>query len=405
MTVTNQAPPPPVTAGPQQLATWLDAVHDDVHSIRRTIHANPELSHEEYETTQLIEDTLKQAGVHTERSRCETGLWADINDTASGPFVAFRVDIDALPITETTGLPYASQRPGAAHACGHDMHTAIGLGVASVMQQAADAGVLHHPVRIIFQPAEETPVGGATDMIAAGALEDVCRIVALHCDPGLTVGRVGMREGPITSAADMLYLKVTGPGGHTSRPHLSADVVHALSTLVCTMPTVLSRRVDPRGGASLMWGAIQAGTSPNVIPSEGVLSGTLRCLDETVWRECEQLIPQIVHEILCPFAVGVDLDHARLIPPVVNEATTVRLLRAAATAELGDEAVVGTPQSLGGEDFSHYLHHVPGAMFRLGTLTPGGRVHDLHQSSFDLDERCLRVGMQVVSRFLLDNGR
>lgn len=380
----------------------LEDLLPDVIAFRRDVHAHPELSHQEFETTEKVCATLSQAGLHPQRLG-DTGLICDIGPDHPEGRLGIRTDLDALPIIEETDCDYSSTRPGISHACGHDVHTAIGVGTALLLARAQEAGLLHSSIRILFQPAEEAKDGGAQDFAAAGAMTNVSRIVALHCDPGLDVGRVGLRVGPMTSAADMIFVHLTGTGGHTSRPHLTADVVYALGHLITTLPGVLSRRLDPRGGTSIVWGHVQAGSAPNAIPRTGTAAGTVRCLDAAAWQQCELLLPVLIENILSPFGVDIDIEHHRVVPPVVNDEDTVNLLVKAGRYELGNHSVVPTEQSLGGEDFAWYLQDCPGALARLGTRTPGGPTYDLHRGDFFPDERCLPVGIRLLTNLALNH--
>jgi amidohydrolase len=377
--------------GPAWLDGWLGDHTADVVAWRRSLHAQPELGHAEYGTTAFVVDALRAAGLAPWVLPRGTGLVCDVG---TGPrCVALRADLDALRLHEATGLPFASTVDSVAHACGHDAHTAILLGTAHAL---ASAPTLPGRVRLIFQPAEEAMPGGALDVLAADGLAGVERIFGLHCDPRLQVGRVGMRVGAITSAADMLELRMSSPGGHTSRPHLTADLVHALGTVITGLPALLSRRIDPRSGTVLVWGAVHAGEAPNAVPRDGVLRGTLRTGDRETWAELEPLVRDLVTALLVPTGVGFELHHRRGVPPVVNDQASTRLLRAGVTAALGEDALAGTEQSSGGEDFGWYLEHVPGAYCRLGVWPGHGPKRDLHQPTFDLDERALPIGVRVM---------
>jgi amidohydrolase len=377
--------------GPSWLDSWLTANAAEVVSWRRYIHANPELSRHEQDTTMLVANQLTAAGL---RPRLLPGGVGLICDIGSGPHcVALRADIDALPLSETTGLPFSSTVEGVSHACGHDAHTAILLGAGLAL---ASAPTLPGRVRLVLQHAEEVMPGGALDVLAAGGLDGVERIFGLHCDPHLKVGRVGTRVGAITSAADLLELRLTSPGGHTSRPHLTADLVYALGAVITDLPSLLSRRVDPRSGTVLVWGSVHAGQAPNAIPQNGVLQGTLRTSDHDTWTELEPLVRDLAAYLLGPTGVEFDLRHQRGVPPVVNDRTSTRLLREGIVSALGEDALAGTLQSSGGEDFGWYLEQVPGAFCRLGVWSGEGIKRDLHQPTFDLDERALPVGVRVM---------
>jgi amidohydrolase len=377
--------------GPAWLDDWLKAHASDIVAWRRHLHAHPELSRREYNTTELVAKLLREVGLKPRVLPGGTGLICDIGN---GPrCVALRADMDALPLPENTGLPFSSTVDGVSHACGHDAHTTVLIGTALALASATE---LPGRVRLVFQPAEEVMPGGALDVLAAGGLDGVERIFGLHCDPRLQVGRIGTRIGAITSASDLLELRLSSPGGHTSRPHLTADLVHALGTVITGLPTMLSRRVDSRSGTVLVWGAVHAGEAPNAVPQEGMVRGTLRTGDRDIWAELEPLVKDLVTGLLAPTGVGFDLHHRRGVPPVVNERESTQILRAGIEAALGDDALAGTEQSSGGEDFGWYLEHVPGSFARLGVWNGQEKQRDLHQGTFDLDERALLVGVRVM---------
>jgi len=377
--------------GPSWLDEWLMGHGTELVAWRRYLHSRPELSYSEHATTALIAERLTSAGLAPTLLPRGTGLICDIG---TGPrCVALRADIDALPLTETTGLPFASGVDGVMHACGHDAHAAILLGAALAL---ASAPALPGRIRLVFQPAEEVMPGGALDVLAAGVLSGVDRIFALHCAPRLRVGQVGTRVGPLTSASDLLELRLSSPGGHSSRPHLTADLVHALGTVITGLPSLLSRRVDARSGTVLVWGAVQAGQAANIVPQEGMVRGILRTGDRRIWADMEPLVRELVTALLAPTGVGFDLRHVRGVPPVVNEAASTELLCEAVVAALGGDALTGTEQSAGGEDFAWYLEHLPGSMCRLGVWSGEGPQHDLHRPNFDLDERALPLGTRLM---------
>ncbi|MEV4900800.1 amidohydrolase [Citricoccus sp. NPDC055426] len=375
-----------------------------VVAFRRDLHAHPELSYDEHRTTDRILQTLSAAGLSPVRLE-DTGAYVDIG---SGPIVlGLRADIDALPLTEQTGLEYASLTPGVAHACGHDLHTSVMAGTALALHRIlGDDGrpgpdFAHLPlagrVRIIFQPAEERLPGGSLSVIRQGTLQGIPRILAAHCEPRFDVGTIGTRIGAITSAADTIKIGLSGRGGHTSRPHLTEDLVHALSAIAMQVPAVLNRRIDVRSAVSVVWGQINAGAAPNAIPASGYLAGTMRCLDAEVWESAGDLLDEVVQQVARPFGVKVHLEHVRGVPPVVNTEAETDLIEDAARYELGSRAIQLTPQSMGGEDFAWMTQQVPGAMLRLGTRTPGGPVYDLHMGDYAPDERAIGVGMRIFT--------
>ncbi len=378
---------------------------DELVALRRDLHAHPELGRTEERTTKVVADRLAAAGLRP-RMLPGTGLIADLGPASTqARRVALRADLDALPLSDTCGHPYASTVRGVAHACGHDVHTAAVLGAGLALAELAESGDLASGVRLLFQPAEEVQPGGSIEVIGAGALDGVGRIFALHCDPKVDVGRVGTRIGPITSASDQVTVTLRGPGGHTSRPYLTADVVFALGQVITQVPAVLGRRLDPRSGVNLTWGAVRAGSASNAIPVSGTVSGTLRCLDVRAWEAAAEVLEAAVHEVVGPYGVELEVRCQRGVPPVVNDEASTGLLEAAAREVLGPESVMLTEQSLGGEDFAWYLTKVPGAMARLGTRTPGGHTYDIHQGDLSVDERAIEAGALVLARAAVLAGR
>lgn len=400
--VTSLVPPPDEPAA-ARLHALVAARRDEMVALRRDLHAHPELGRTEERTTTVVADRLAAAGLRPTLFG-GTGLMCDIGPArahAGARRVALRADIDALPVPDTCGEPYTSTVRNVSHACGHDVHTAAVLGAGLALAELSAAGELDGAVRLIFQPAEEVQPGGSIDVIGAGALEGVGRIFALHCDPKVDVGRVGTRIGPITSASDQVHVTLRGPGGHTSRPHLTADVVFALGQVITQVPAVLGRRLDPRSGVNLTWGTVRAGAAANAIPSSGSVTGTLRCLDVRAWETAAEVFEAAVREVVGPYGVELEVRCQRGVPPVVNDGASTHLLDAAARDVLGRDAVVLTEQSLGGEDFGWYLQKVPGAMARLGTRTPGGRTYDIHQGDLRVDERAIEAGSLVLARAAL----
>ena len=384
---------------------WFNAHRAEVIAWRRHIHRYPETANQEVETTNFLASILQDYGLEPQRFP-QTGLMVDIGPDTELGRLAFRADIDALPVTEVTGLEYTSEVPGKMHACGHDVHTTVALGLACALADFQRVHDLPLGIRVIFQPAEEVWVGGATDVIEWGALEGVHSIFAIHAEPKLRVGRIGIRAGAITSATDVVELNIKGPGGHTSRPHLSADVVYALGKVITELPALLSRRVDPRTGTVLVFGQVNSGYAPNAIPETGSLTGTMRTADIGIWRDMQSLFTELVDQILAPVGVEHELTYNRGVPPVLNDDVATALLASAAQS-IDPQAVVQAPQSSGGEDFSWYLEKVPGSMARLGCWSGEGEQHDLHMGDLIVDERAIGVGIKlfgaVVEQFIGEN--
>jgi amidohydrolase len=381
-----------------RLDTVLAERADRLLEVRREIHRHPEVAWTEHRTSELVHAELTAAGLQPRRVGA-TGVVCDI--PGSDPdrrLVGLRADLDALPIPEETGLPWASERSGVSHACGHDVHTAGVLGAGLALADLAARGELPVGVRLVFQPAEEVQPGGAEMFLQHGVLEGVEQIYAVHCDPKIEVGTIGSRIGSITSASDPITVTLRSHGGHTSRPHMTGDVVYALGQVIAQASGVLGRRMDPRAGVNLTWGAVRAGSATNAIPTSGTLMGTLRVLDVAEWERAGTLLDTAIEQIVAPYGVEVEVDHVHGVPPTVNEAGCVAHIEEAARDVVGEDGVHLTEQSLGGEDFGWYLHRVPGAMVRLGVRSPGAPLTDLHRADLVVDERAVVIGARMLAR-------
>ncbi|MGW6271580.1 M20 family metallopeptidase [Streptomyces sp. NPDC055060] len=386
-----------------------DALRTELIAFRRDLHMHPELGNQEFRTTAALKARLERAGLEPRVLDIGTGLVCDIGTAREDgvrPMLALRADIDALPIPDTKlGVPYRSTVPDRAHACGHDVHTTVVLGAGLVLAELAKRGQLPSPVRLIFQPAEEVLPGGAPDAIESGVLDGVGRIIGVHCDPRVDAGKIGLRAGAITSACDRLEVSLDGPGGHTARPHLTTDLVTAAAKVVTEVPALVARRIDARSGLAVTWGRIESGHACNVIPQHAELSGTVRCLDLDAWRKAPDLVHGAIQEIADLYRAKSEVNYIRGVPPVVNDPEVTDLLRESMELRRGPYSVEDTEQSLGGEDFSWYLEHVPGAMARLGVRTPGERtVRDLHQGDFDADESAITAGVELFTAAALIDG-
>jgi amidohydrolase len=383
------------------LGVFLDEHEAELIEFRRDLHAHPELAHAEHRTTRRVALRLAAEGLRPVILPKGTGLIVDIGSeqdpSAERRLVALRADLDALPMVDEKDVPYRSTVPGACHACGHDVHTTVLLGAGMFLARQAAAGLLPGRVRLIFQPAEEGG-GGSLDVLDAGGIASVGRIFALHCDPHLDAGYLGVRSGPITAACDKIEVRVSGPGGHTARPHLTTDLVYALGKIITEVPAALSRRVDPRSSLSLVWGRVSAGTTANAIPDSGVVEGTVRCLDDEAWHSAPDLLKGLIDSVASAYGLTAEFIYQRYVPPTVNDQASTAMISAAALGVLGAGSVVQSPQSLGGEDFAWYLESIPGALARLGTRVPGSTASlDIHQPTFDVDERAINVGVRVMA--------
>lgn len=385
-----------------RVAAYAESIADELVSLRRHLHAHPEPSGAEADTTAVLVDRLRRAGLEPIVLGTGTGLVCDIGGPIvdGTPYVILRADIDALAMPDGKDVAYRSQRPGVAHACGHDVHTAVVLGAGLVLRRILDG---RGSVRLVFEPREETVPGGAVDVIAEGWITGARAVFGLHCDPKRDVGQLGLRVGPITSASDLVELRLFGPGGHTARPHLTVDLVSVAGAVATGLQAALDRRLlelgDGTGTARMVFGAVHAGTASNVIPAEAVLRGTLRTPSPDVWAAAPGLLESAVADVLGGTGARWELVHSRGVPPVVNEPASTALLAAAGREVLGDGGVGDTEHSMGGDSFAWYLERAPGAYARLGVHDPrsSGPRLDLHASTFDVDERCIGYGVRILA--------
>lgn len=362
--------------------------------LRREIHANPETGWNEVETTRRVAEALSALGLEMNVRADGVGGHVDIG---ADPIVGFRGDLDGLPIQEEATPPYRSQVDGVMHGCGHDVHTAIAVGIAGVL-----AGIDHNGpgVRIIFQPAEEKIPGGANSLREEGVHRGLEALIAFHVDPALEVGKVGARVGAITSASDRIAISLTGPGGHTSRPHQTVDLLRAAGNVLAHLPGRLRIGVDPREPMAVVFGRVQGGSVENVVPTRVELGGTVRVFDATLWREMPKRVNDAVAALVGPFGAEFDVSYFKGAPPVVNDAAVTEVFAAGVRSALGIESIEQTHQSLGSEDLAWFLEDLPGAMFRLGARLPDKQV-DLHSAYFDVDERCIENGIRAGAAALL----
>ncbi|MEV7069036.1 amidohydrolase [Streptomyces collinus] len=361
--------------------------------IRRRIHANPEIARQEFGTTELVADTLRGLGLEPRVFPSGTGVFCDIG-TGSGPVVALRADIDALPVTDEKSVPYRSTKPGFCHACGHDVHTTIMLGVG--MELAPHAEELDGRVRLVFQPAEESVPSGSLDAIDAGVLKDVSAIYTLHCDPAGDVGSVGIRVGPITSSLTTFDVRLTHSDSGRAR---RADLIAVMSQLIVQMPRALQDALPPGRGmiSSVVFSAVNGDLETGDGSALVTARGTIRSLSRDAWAEAPGHFARIADAIAGAYEVTCVTDFTQVAPAVTNDPQAMAVMSQAVTDVLGSGAIYPTPQSLGGEDFAWYLEHVPGGLLRLGVRSRGQiSAPDLHSGAFDVDEECIPVGVSVM---------
>ncbi len=363
---------------------------------RRHLHAHPELSYREHDTAAWVAVRLEEAGIPFTRPT-ETGVTAEIEGGLPGPTVALRADLDALPVQEENPVEYASRREGVMHACGHDGHVAILLGAAHLLQ--AGRAELPGRVRLLFQPAEEQPPGGALPLIEAGVLDGVDAVVGMHLWTDLPAGTAAVSPGPVMACADEFRVTVTGRGGHGSQPHQAVDAVVVAAQIVLNLQTVVSRRVDPRRPAVVSVGTVQGGYAFNVIAPSATLTGTVRSFDAATRARIREEMERIVaHTCAMAGATG-ELRFFGGYPAVDNDEGVTGAVAAAAREVLGEEGVVAQEPTMGGEDFAYYAERVPACYFFLGARNEAkGIVHPHHHPRFDLDEDVLPLGVEILAR-------
>lgn len=370
---------------PQDLAGLVDEVSKVAVELRRSLHQHPEPSHSEHETTSLISGVLADHRIDHSLRTPSPGLWVDLG---LDPKVGFRADLDALPIDEPEDNAPRSRNPGWMHACGHDAHAAIAVGIALVLNKLNPSP----GVRIIFQPAEESIPSGASELVAEGLVDELKGLLAFHVDPTLETGKVGAKVGAITGSADAFRITIHGPGGHTARPDKTVDIVDAAARVVRELPGVVRHAVDSRVPMAIVFGSIRGGDAANVIPTDVELRGTIRTLDQNTWEAMPVLIENALSHLVAVAGADYTLDYLRGIPPVINDEAVTESATGAMSTLCGDDVVVNTDTSMGGEDFANYLSIVPGALLRLGTFSGG---EDLHSASFRVNEASIPFGISA----------
>ena len=384
----------------RQLDRAVDAYQERMVQTRRHLHAHPEVSGEETETTRYVEEQLLSDGFHVRTGPTGRGVIAEAAGNGSGTKVAMRADLDALPMQDAKEVDYRSNVSGVMHACGHDAHTATVLGAALALASAGESGILPWPVswRAIFQPAEETN-RGALEMIEAGALDGVSAMLALHVDPSRPAGTIGHRSGVLTAHCDEMHVLVRGSGGHAARPYESRDPIAAAAQLINALYVTVPRSLDPQHTVVLTVGSIAAGKRYNAIPDRAVLKGTVRSLDNDARRLAMERVREIAKGVARLSGTEIEITFKPGPPSVLNDPGLTDLIRQCAVDLLGADRVqyIGQP-SMGGDDFAHYLHHVPGSLFRLGCSAPKSAGPGLHSPEFDIDERALAIGAKILAR-------
>lgn len=367
-------------------------------SVRQHLHANPELSYQEFETSKYVQEKLRSFGIPFE-VKATTGVLGIIKGkNPDSRVIALRADMDALPITEENEVAYKSKNPGVMHACGHDVHTTILLGAAKILAELKDEW--EGTVKLLFQPGEERNPGGASFMIKEGVLENPRPqgIYGLHVHPGLALGKLSFRKGRVMASADELYLTIKGKGGHAAAPHLTVDTILVASQLIVSLQQIISRNNNPLSPSVLSICSIQGGHTTNVIPSEVKLMGTFRAMDEAWRRKAHELIRKQVAGMAeatgAEIALHIDIGY----PTVDNDPEFTGKGWQLAEAYMGKEQVEETEIRMGAEDFGFYTQVIPGCFYRLGVRNEAkGIIHNVHTPQFDIDENAIETGMGMMA--------
>lgn len=372
-----------------------EALKPRLIEIRRHLHSHPELSGQEHQTAAYVAGVLSSCGIVVQESVGKTGVIGELVGRTDDRLVAIRTDMDALPITEGTTLQFASRKPGIMHACGHDVHTTVGLGTAMVLSQLGE--VLPGNIRFIFQPAEEI-AQGASWMVRDGVMNDVSAIFSLHVFPSIPAGSVGIRYGALTAAADDLEIIIIGESGHGARPHEAVDAIWIASQVITTLQQAISRTQNPLRPMVLTIGQISGGRAPNVIADQVRLAGTVRSLHPETHANLPDWIEKIVANVCNSYRARYEMNYRRGVPSVQNDLALTQLLEASAKEAWGSDRVQILPEpSMGAEDFSVYLEQAPGTMFRLGVGFKNQLNYPLHHPLFEVDETAIVTGVVTLA--------
>ena len=378
-----------------QIDELVDKYFSRLLEIRRHLHMYPELSNQEFQTTNFINHELDKANIKKLLLNSQTGTSAEIRGI-KGPIVAVRADIDALPIQEESDLPFRSVVNGISHMCGHDVHTTIALGVGFILQELKH--LLPGTVRLIFQPAEESE-GGAEAMIAEGLLKDVKAIIGLHNMPDLPVGTIGVKEGFLMASVDDFTIKIKGKGGHAALPEKAIDPIVIGSAVVNLLQTLVSRTISPKESAVITVGSFQSGNAHNVIPEFAILKGTVRTSNETIRKEIQESFITLVQNLVHSLGGEVEIDYQVLLPSVFNHSKVTSVVREVAISTVGMDNVVTAESTMGGEDFSFYQQKVPGCYIWLGSGNKEkGITYGWHHPKFMVDEAAIKIGVKLMAR-------
>lgn len=381
----------------------VDELEQELIHIRRYLHQYPELSGEEYETASFLMSKFEEMGVDAKIIDTDVGpgVLAQLNGKSKTPLIAFRADMDALPLVDKKLCPYSSKREGVVHACGHDFNTTVILGLVKVLVKFQNQ--MEGSVKFIFQPSEESAEGGASHILKAGVMENVDAIWAVHAFPDLPAGKIGVRYGAITSATDGFKITVKGKSGHSARPQLSVDAIHVATQIINGLYTIVYRRFDPRQPIVISVGVIHGGTAPNIVANKVEFEGTIRMFDQDIRSKIPEVVSAFSRDIARSHNADCDMDWHFGPPPVINNDVLAMLTERASKEVLGEDsvAIINRP-SMGAEDFSRFLWHAPGMLIRVGTGGEEYASYPLHNPMFDINEKAIGYSVKLLSRIALD---
>lgn len=386
----------------EQINVYINRILPELISLRREIHRNPELSNKEIQTSKLIQQKLIANGIEAITIKANTGVTALIQGGQEGDTIAYRADLDALPMEEKTGLLFASQNENVMHACGHDIHTTVLYGTALVINKFKD--YLKGNLRIIFQSGEEN-FTGAKEAIESGILEtpQVKSILALHTWPDLPAGTIGLKKGPMMASSSNLSFKITGKGGHAAHPHRGIDPIVVSSYIITAIQSIISRNIAPIDSAVISFGKLTAGNTSNIIPDYAIGEGTVRTLSPSINKIIEEKIKSLIEYQAESFGAKAEIKYENISPPVINDSNIIDVLEESSYSSIGYENIRWLDSSsMGSEDFAFYLEKIPGALIRLGTHndTEESKL-PLHNSKIIFDERSIETGVKFMSNAII----
>ena len=385
----------------QEIFNNIEAVNEKIVQVRHDIHAHPELSGYEERTRDLIKNILSRHGYKIIEFKNHFGLVAEHINNQKLKTVAIRADMDALPIAEQTNVEYSSKVPNVMHACGHDSHTAITLGLAMALGDIKDK--LNGNIRFIFQPSEETKSGGSIELIEDGVLENVDMIFGLHAYPYLNTGQIGYKYGVMMASADVFTIEVFGKSSHGARPHEGVDAILVTSMIVNSLNHIVSRRIDPLHPAVISLGTIEGGSAPNIICNHVLLKGTVRTINDVVRKDISSMMKESIDGVCKSMGAAYNFDYEYGQPELINEKRSTDIIVESACEIIGENNCIDLVDPvMGGEDFSEYLQKVDGAFFRLGTCNESKNTCvPQHNSRFNVDDDALEIGMKILGLSVL----